>query len=257
MAILKALAVLAILLATATKGLATPTQVTVRVKAKDAKFIGTSLGGTLITIRNADTGELLAKGVTAGTTGSTGTIMEKPTRRGERLSDDKSAKFVANIDIDRPTLVEIKAYGPLAQRQAAGTVSVTQWLLPGKRITEGDGVLLEIPGFVVRVLAPPPHLKLSRGALPQKLALRAHVIMMCGCPVEPEGTWDANKIQVGALVTKNGRGVSDIRLVPAEHGSEFIGSLDIQEAGVYEVAVYAYDPSSGNTGVDTTTVVVE
>ncbi len=43
--------------------LAEPTHITVHVLAKGAKFIGTSMGGVEITIRDADTGELLAKGV--------------------------------------------------------------------------------------------------------------------------------------------------------------------------------------------------
>jgi hypothetical protein len=41
---------------------AEPTQLEVRVISKGAKFVGTSMGGVLITIRNADTGELLAEG---------------------------------------------------------------------------------------------------------------------------------------------------------------------------------------------------
>lgn len=49
---------------------AQPTKITVRAKAKDAKFIGTSVGGALILIRNADTGELLASGRTEGSTGN-------------------------------------------------------------------------------------------------------------------------------------------------------------------------------------------
>lgn len=61
------------------------TRVDVRVRTKDAKFLGTSMGGALITIRNTDTGELLATGVTAGTTGNTATIMVNPHVRGGRV----------------------------------------------------------------------------------------------------------------------------------------------------------------------------
>jgi hypothetical protein len=257
MVIARVMAALTILLMSATAALATPTQITVCVKAKDAKFIGTTLGGVLITIKNADTGELLAKGVTAGTTGNTETMMKKPHQRGVSLSGEKTAKFTATIDIDQPTLVKIGAYGPLAQRQSAGKVSVTQWIVPGKNITKGDGVLLEIPGFVVDVLAPPAHMKLSKENVPKKLELRANVTMMCGCPIEPGGVWDANKFEVRALVKKNGKPVGEIPLTYTGETSQFGSSLDVQGEGVYQVTVYAFDPSNGNTGVDTTTVIVQ
>jgi hypothetical protein len=253
----RAVTFLTILLMSASAALATPTRITVRVKSKDAKFIGSTLGGALITIRNADTGELLAKGVTTGTTGDTESMMKRPARRGVPLSDEKTAKFTATIDIDRPTPVEIRGYGPLAQRQSAGTVSVTQWVVPGKDVTGGDGVLLELPGLVVAVLAPPAHLKLSRNEVPQKLEVRANVTMMCGCPVEPGGVWDADRLQVRALVMKDGKPTGEIPLSYAEEPSQFAGALEVIGTGFYEVTVYAYDPSNGNTGVAATTVVVQ
>jgi len=38
----------------------TPTKITVRVIARDGKFLGDDIGGALVTIRDAHTGELLA-----------------------------------------------------------------------------------------------------------------------------------------------------------------------------------------------------
>ena len=237
--------------------LAVPTKVTVMVRAKDAKFIGTSMAGALITIRNADTGELFAKGVTTGTTGDTEKTMKRPFQRGGSLSDEKSARFDATIDISEPTRLQISGYGPLAQRQSAGTVSVTQWIVPGKHINSGDGILLEMPGFAVAILAPPAHLQLPEEELPRKIDVRANVIMMCGCPVTPGGVWDANRLEVGALVRKNGKPDGGFPLGYAGESSQFTGSLEVKGKGVYEVTVYAYDPVNGNTGVDTTTVVVQ
>jgi hypothetical protein len=49
-----------------TSAAAVPTEITVHVKTKDAKFLGTSMGGALVTIKDAQTGEMLAKGVTSG-----------------------------------------------------------------------------------------------------------------------------------------------------------------------------------------------
>lgn len=235
---------------------AVQTHVTVMVRAKDAKFIGSSMSGVLITIRNADSGELLAKGVTGGGTGDTEKIMVKPLQRGGQLSDGKSARFSATIDISEPTLLEVTGYGPLAQRQSAGKISVTQWLVPGKHINSGDGILLELPGFAVDILAPPAHLQLPAAKLPLRIEVRANVIMMCGCPVNPGGLWDANRYEVRALIRKNGKPAGEVPLAYAGETSQFAGSIEVVEDGIYEMTVYAYDPANGNTGVDTTTVVV-
>lgn len=247
----------AALLLTAAAALAVPTQVTVMVRAKDAKFVGGSMMGARIIIRNADTGEILAKGVTEGTSGDTEKMMKKPLPRGAPLSDAASARFNATIDIDDPTPLEIRAYGPLARRQSANAASVTLWLVPGKNLTGGDGVLLEIPGFVVTIQAPPAHLLLSKKELPRKVELRASVTMMCGCQITPGGTWDANRLEVSALIRKKGKTTGEFPLSYAGEPSRFVGSMEVKDAGVYEVTVYAYDPANGNTGVDTTTVVAE
>tara|TARA_R110002096_G_scaffold238867_3_gene430442 strand:- start:81 stop:371 length:291 start_codon:yes stop_codon:yes gene_type:complete len=60
---------------------AVDTTIVVRVLAKDAKFIGTSMGGAEVIIRDANTQEILAEGVTAGGTGDTGLIMTMPRAR--------------------------------------------------------------------------------------------------------------------------------------------------------------------------------
>jgi hypothetical protein len=159
----------------ATSTAAVETHITVNVLSKDAKFIGTSMGGALVTIRNADTGTLLASGLTEGSTGNTALLMTEGITRRTALSDDHSAKFQATVDIDQPTLVKIVARGPMAQRQSAASASVTQWLLPGKDVTEGNAVLLEIPGFVVDVLSPPAHQSFRA---PADVTIRANLTMM-------------------------------------------------------------------------------
>ena len=39
--------------------------------------------------------------------------------------------------------------------------------------------------------------------------------------------------------------------------SQFAGIWNVQEDGTYEAVVYAYDPTTGNTGVDSVTFIVE
>jgi hypothetical protein len=233
---------------------AEPTDIAVRVISKDAKFIGTSMGGVLITIRDAQTGELLAHGPTQGSTGDTGRIMKQDRRRGVPLSTADAARFSTTLDLNEPRLIEVTATGPLAQRQSAGRVSATQWVVPGKHLTVGDGWLLEMPGFVVDVLAPPAHVSL--GGAPQSVELRANVVMMCGCPTEPGGLWDASRYEVKAMVKRNGARISDVPLTYAGTTSQFAGVLSADQPGTYEAIVYAYDPQTGNTGLDMTSFIV-
>lgn len=230
---------------------AAPTEVTVRVLAKGAKFVGTSMGGALVTIRDADGGRLLAQGVTRGGTGDTKRIMKDARRPGAALATKGAAAFAAVLDIEAPTLVEITAFGPLAQRQSAGRVSATQWIVPGKHVTAGDAVLLELPGLVVDVLDPPAAVKLK--GTPRKVTLRANVVLMCGCPVTPGGLWDADRLEVAALVRRNGVPAGEVPLRYAGEASQFAGEIEVDRAGAYEAVVYAFDPANGNTGVDRVT----
>ncbi len=244
-----------------TPSLAEPTDVTVRVLSKGAKFVGTSMGGVLITLRNADTGELLAEGVTAGATGNTQRIMiDRHDRHGVRATEG-SAQFTATLDIDDPVHLEVTAFGPLGQRQAAVTVSATQWVVPGKPINGGDGFLLELPGLVVDVLAPAAHSVHATSSTeegPLMLQVDANVTMMCGCPLTPGGLWDTETFEVRARVKHNGerKPALDFDLTYAGSASQFSGQLQASEGGVYEVTVYAYQAENGNTGLDTVTVIV-
>ena len=234
---------------------AIPTTIVVRVKSKDAKFIGSSMGGALVKIKNKDTGEILAIGYTEGTTGNTKTIMSGPISRGQTISDDASAKFTTTLNIEKPTFVEVSAYGPVAQRQSANSVSLTQWIVPGRHIMMGDALVLEIPGFVVDVLSPPTHLKLN-GA-PQVVPIRANVTMMCGCPIKPNGIWDANKFDITAILQKDGEKLEEIKLTYSGETSQFSASYTALDSGTYTVLVYAFDESNGNTGLDRTTFLIQ
>lgn len=234
--------------------LAEETQVQVRVISKGAKFIGTSMGGALIRIENADTGEVLATGKTSGSTGDTGKIMKQEARHHTAVSSEGAAVFKTELDLDEPTRIRVTAYGPLAQRQAAQEVSATQWIIPGKDIVGGDALLLLMPGFVVDVLEPPAHIKLGSGEA--TLRLTANVTLMCGCPIEPDGLWDANAYEVSAIIKRNGEHLETVRLQYAGKTSQFAADLALTKSGAYEVAVYAYDPANGNTGIDFTTFII-
>lgn len=227
------------------------TDITVRVLSRDAKFIGSSMGGARITLRDLHSGEILASGVTVGSTGNTRTIMHDNGGRRARLTSDDAAAYTTTLDLTEPTLVEVEAYGPLSQLQSSQRVMSSQWVVPGKHLSGGDGWVIEMPGLAVDILSPPAHNRLA-GARTE-ITLRANVIMMCGCPIEPGGLWDANKFEVRALVKRDGERLGTYDLVYAGQTSQFAVELPLTAAGLYDVTVYAYDPNNGNTGVDRTT----
>lgn len=69
--------------------------------------------------------------------------------------------------------------------------------------------------------------------------------------------WDANRYDVGMIVTRNGERIDDIALEYAGETSQFAGRVPVSGPGVYDIAVYAHDPHNGNTGVDCTTFVIK
>ena len=233
---------------------AVPTKITVRVISKGAKFVGTSIAGARVGIYDAVTGELLAEGTTRGSTGDTTRIMKTPHVRPRVLSSEGAARFETTLNLERPRLVEVRAWGPIGQPAATVRVSSQQWVVPGRHVTGGDGWLLELPGMAVDVLDPPHHVRL--GTVGQPVPIRAHVTMMCGCPIEPGGLWDADALEVGALLYRDGKLAGEVRLAFAGRTSEFAGEFVPTEPGPWEIVVFAHDPRDGNTGVDRTAIIV-
>src|ERR1700676_3781556 len=90
------------------------TKVMIRAIARDAKVIGTHVGGARITVRDVATGEILAQGMQQGGTGDTDVIMKKPHTRGMAVYNSTDASgYLAVLHLDKPTVVEISAEGPL------------------------------------------------------------------------------------------------------------------------------------------------
>lgn len=226
---------------------AEPTNITVRVLSKDAKFIGSGMGGVLIVLRDADSGSVLAEGIIQGKTGDTRNIMIEPRVRGQALSTKGSASFTATLELDRPTKVQVTVEGPVNNPDSANRVTSTQWVIPGKHITGGDGWLLEIPGFSVTAEA---SLRAMSNSESMIFDVRANITMMCGCPIEPDGLWDANGYEVAAIVTDNDGKSTTIPMHYAGKTSRFAGQSSMTGSGPFEAVVYAYDASNGNTGVD-------
>ena len=228
--------------------MAEQTEIVIRVIAKDAKFIGhDDTGGVQITLRDAETGELLAQGLTEGGNGQTAKIMMNGHLRRDILSEGAS-KFSATLDLQRPRLIAVTATGPVILKDAAMTVTSTQWVLPGKSVNGGDGWVLELPGFSV-TLADPLPAGIQLDGKKAEIPIRTKITMQCGCPIEPGGLWDSNKLQIGAMLEKGGKTFPAIPLVYTGQSSMFGGEITVGEPGDYTVDVYAYDPANGNTGL--------
>lgn len=228
---------------------ATETKVMIRAKAKDAKFIGSSLGGAHIIVRNTLNGSILAEGNTEGSTGNTDLIMRTAHNRYAQIADDKTAGFLAVIDIDEPTFVRIEVTSPTNKKNAQIHASTELWLLPGKDIL-GDGVVVEISGFIIDILQPNTHQYIPLEAVSGSgLQIKANIVMMCGCPIQKDGLWDSNLMEVKAMVQKDGVAYGEITLDNPEQNI-FEGILEVKETGYYQITVYAYNPKTGNTGVE-------
>jgi hypothetical protein len=231
---------------------AAETSVTVRVISQDAKFIGTGMGGIRVILRNAETGEILDQGLIEGSTGDTPSLMLEPRKRHDSLSRKGGAHWVGRIDIAEPTRVKVEASGPLAAGSNRQSATLTFWALPGVDIT-GDGILLKFHGFTVHPISPGPHQNFRPG---DEVHVEAHVVTMCGCPVEPGGLWDANRYEIKAQVRTAQGIVKEFPLEFTGTTNRFAGHFQVEEMGSYKIFLTAADPQQNNYGVGITTIVV-
>lgn len=221
------------------------TKLLVRAVSHDAKIIGTNVGGAQITIRDVETGTVLAGGTQLGSTGSTELIMTKPRQRGGTVFETEDAGgFLATLEISEPTLVEVTAEGPLGTPQAVQRTSTTMWMVPGRDVL-GEGLVLVLNGFTIRLESPMPEGAFTAGA---PIGVRVHVEMLCGCPITPGGMWDSDRIEVIARLLSDGEIVVETTLGYAGERSKFEGALAAPEPGEYWLEVLAIDAERANFG---------
>ena len=232
---------------------AVETKIVVRVLAHDGKFIGSGMGGMQAVLRNALTGEVLDAGLVEGATGDTEVLMKTPRGRDTLLSRGGAAQWAGKIDITVPTRVRLEVAGPLAAGSDLQEANRTFWVLPGQDI-DGDGIIVELYGFVVQPVSPGVHQKFRLG---DKIPVEAHVVMMCGCPVGPKELWNSRNYQISAQIRKGGHRVAEFPLQFTGVTSRFAGVFQPQERGTYEIILTAADPRHNNFGVGLTTAVVQ
>ncbi|WP_256003942.1 hypothetical protein [Pedobacter deserti] len=229
--------------------LAQTTKIIVRAKAKDAKFLPASLG-VHVTIRNNMTGEVMAKGMATGGSGNTDVIMAEAIKRNQQLADAGTSKFEASLELTDPTFVDIEVIASVNRRNGTKKITTQTWLIPGKDIL-GDGIVVEIPGFIVDILAPTTQQYTRLESIKEgKMPLKASITMACGCVISKGGTWDSEAFTTKAIIKHNGQKIGEIPLKITDVWNNFEAAIPITAKGDYEVHVYAYDPKTGNIGVD-------
>jgi hypothetical protein len=257
---------------------ASSTSITVRVQAKGGKFLADDIGGSEVTIRDAQTGEWLGGGLALGTdsgnlsplyssNASLSAIVTPPdTPNGTPtvwwLSPDTATSgLIANLEISRPTLLEITAFGPLGGLQSAHRVTTTQWIVPGQTVDQGPGFVVEIPGLVVQVMEPATHLAILSTSLPYTVPFQVNVMMMCGCQIEPGQPWIPSDFAVTAAIGPVGQPPSNtvVLTFSGTGPSLFTGSWQVPAgaSGFYQAVVTAVQLSTGNTGTGTVTFFIK
>ena len=222
------------------------TRIVVRAVARDATLIGDGVGGAYIRVVDAKTGATLAEGRQEGGTGDTERIMNTPRTRGMSTYDtDGAAVFTAELQINEPTIINISATGPLGHPQATRSATKQILIVPGGDI-EGDGVILELHGFIVEIQMPEPL-----AAASGRLEVQARVRMMCGCPLTPDGIWDSDKVEIAARLHADGAIVAETPMVFAGEASIFTAGLAVPaglQARDLELEVVASDRKKENFG---------
>jgi hypothetical protein len=203
------------------------TTIVVRIVGSYGMVLGDEVGGAAVTIRDAETGAILASGIQRGSSGDLRSIMQTPRERVEQIFSLKdSGFFKAELLLTKPTVVEVTGEGPLKFPGAKRRASKTVLLYPGRHMT-GDGVVLQLDGLIVQIEAPTRERPLGIG---DGETLRATVRMMCDCIVEPFGNWDSRKMTLYGELRVAGEVIGKIDLFHRGPKGLFLGEFTIPKS---------------------------
>ena len=225
----------------------------IRVKANDGSFIGTSMGGARIIIRDKMTGDILMDGITRGGAGDAAKIMAAA--RGEKIVDDGTAGIQFSLDIFEPVPVTITATGPLAQPQNMSTVTEDFILVPGKDYTAGNGIVLELAGLMVDITGPVIG-STSENDIEKIVPLTAKISTLAGDQPDTAGHWPADRFEVEATIYKDAQFVISFPLKHLETPGDFLAHMKFPAAGTYRIVLTAFDRMTKQAGMDSTTLTV-
>jgi hypothetical protein len=226
------------------------TEVIVRVVGHGSMVLGDEVGGARVTITDVATGRLLASGLQRGEAGDQNQVMRTPRIMEEpRYSTRPSGSFHATLPLEKPTMVEIAAQGPVAYPEAMKKVSTTVLLLPGKDLTN-DGIVLPLYGFIVQIEQPKagqPQMAKQDGTL------QASIRTLSGSPLRPHGDWDSRKVEIYGEVIVGDRVVERLQLFYA--GNKALFEAPFTVPAIHEapngmtLRVVAADRAGGHFGL--------
>lgn len=235
------------------------TQILVRVQAKGGKFLGPDAGYAQVTLRNAATGAVLAEGLASGGSGTlAGSFSPAATRQCivtpmwgtqnvlwlSATPDQPTAGLTATLELEAPTLVEFTAESLTDGAPNGHRVTQTMMVTPGADLSAEPGVVLVIPGLIVRVISA------AVAADGASVTVTAWVSMMCGCKIDPTLPWLPSEFAVTATITDaSGKVVAEAAPLTLESMSTFVTSaIPLPGPGTYTVVVDAVQAAECNTG---------
>jgi len=223
------------------------TKVLVRVVAHGAMVLGREVGGARVTITDLETKQVLATGIQEGDAGDQNQIMRTPHLMEEPVYSAKpAAAFTTTLALQRPTLVEVAAEGPLAYPDSMRRTAMTVLLIPGQDLS-GDGIVLHLNGYIVQI----EHPKAGEPLMAKDdVNLKASVRTLSGTPVRPHGDWDSRKIRIYGELLIGGRIVERLQLFYSNDtgtfDAPFFVPLDKEAPDGITLRVVAADTAAGN-----------
>lgn len=227
-----------------------PTDMLVRVVAHGSMVLGDDVGGARVTITDVATGTVLASGLQQGEAGDQSLLMRTPRMMGEpHYSSGPAASYRTTLQLERPTLVEISAQGPLAYPQAIRRASKTVLLIPGQDPVN-DGIVLSLYGFIVQIEQPVDGTSLIAR---DDVKLRASVRTLSGLLVRPHGDWDARQLTIYGDVLIGERVIERIQLfyvgTKSSFEAPFFVPRDSEARDGVTLRVVAADRADGHFGM--------
>ncbi len=168
------------------------TKLVVRPAARGGKYLGRdaaniSKQSALVTLIDPQSGERIehtyAIAVDKASAGPEN-LMQPVSRAQPYAVDGESVSASFELDIDRPTTVRVRVFGPLKHPEQARTAQADITLLPGVDVgseADPEGVVIEVPGLCISNVS-----AIWRGA---QLRCTAEVTMMCGCEIADKADW--------------------------------------------------------------------
>jgi hypothetical protein len=223
------------------------TKILVRVVAHGAMVLGREVGGARVTITDLMTKQVLAIGIQEGDAGDQNQIMRTPHLMEEPVYSAKpAAAFTTTLALQRPTLVEVAAEGPLAYPDSMRRTAMTVLLIPGQDLS-GDGIVLHLNGYIVQIEHPKAGEPLRAK---DDVNLKASVRTLSGTSVRPHGDWDSRKIRIYGELLIGGRIVERLQLFYSNDtgtfDAPFFVPLDKEAPDGITLRVVAADTAAGN-----------